>query len=161
MKNRQDGFFLIEAMVALLIFALGILGMVAMGSTAVSSQSDARYRTAAANLADEMASTIALNVDRTSAAATQASVATFTNLPSGAPCTFSGSASLLAAVTAWRNKASTVGANLPGLPGASNTQQQIVVDNSATGFNRVEITVCWQAPTDSAMRHHTLVTYVN
>ena len=41
----QGGFFLIEAMVAILIFALGILGLVAMGGTAVSSQSDAQYRT--------------------------------------------------------------------------------------------------------------------
>jgi hypothetical protein len=25
----------------------------------------------------------------------------------------------------------------------------------------VQITVCWQAPNDQAMRHHTLVTYIN
>ena len=54
--RRQGGFFLIEAMVAILIFALGILGLVAMGGTAVSSQSDAQYRTEAAGLADSIAS---------------------------------------------------------------------------------------------------------
>ena len=46
-SRRQRGFFLIEAMVAMLIFALGILGLVAMGGTAVASQSDAQYRTEA------------------------------------------------------------------------------------------------------------------
>ena len=162
MKNQNQGFFLIEAMVAVLIFALGILGMVAMGGTAISAQSDARYRTMAANLADEMASTIALNVDRTSDSTVQTSVKAFENLPTpGAECAFGGAASALSEVTAWRTKASAVGAGTFGLPGASNTKQQIIVDNSASGFNRVQITVCWRAPSDSAMRRQTLVTYVN
>jgi hypothetical protein len=64
----QGGFFLIEAMVAILIFALGILGLVAMGGTAVSSQSDAQYRTEASTLADAIASEIALGIDRTNEA---------------------------------------------------------------------------------------------
>ena len=38
--------------------------------------------------------------------------------------------------------------------------QQIVV-NPAGNFNRVEITLCWKSPSDTAWRHHTLVTYVN
>src|SRR5436190_10013246 len=61
----QRGFFLIEAMVAILIFALGILGLVAMGGTAVSSQSDAQYRTEASSLADAIAAQIALGIVRT------------------------------------------------------------------------------------------------
>ena len=71
----QGGFFLIEAMVAILIFSLGILGLVAMGGTAVSSQSDAQYRTEASSLADAIAGQIALGVDRTNAAAMPASLA--------------------------------------------------------------------------------------
>ena len=42
-------------MVAILIFALGILGLVAMGGTAVTTQSDAQYRTEASSLADAIA----------------------------------------------------------------------------------------------------------
>jgi type IV pilus assembly protein PilV len=163
MKKIQTGFLLIEAMVAVLIFALGILGMVAMGSTSVSAQSDARYRTAAANLADEIASKIALNVDRTSSATMQASVINFQHQPGPGidNCTFTGAASGQAAVVTWAAKTYTVGAGLPGLPGSDATHQQILVDNTNTGYNRVAITVCWKAPVDAAMRRHTLVTYIN
>ena len=61
---QQSGFFLVEAMVALLIFALGILGLVAMGGTAVSTQSDAQYRTVASSLADAIAGQLALGINR-------------------------------------------------------------------------------------------------
>ena len=60
LRLLKRGFFLIEAMVAILIFALGILGLVAMGGTAVSSQSDAQYRTEASSLADAIAGEVAL-----------------------------------------------------------------------------------------------------
>ena len=73
----RRGFFLIEAMVAILIFALGILGLVAMGGTAVSSQSDAQYRTEASSLADAIAGEMALGIDRTSEANKAASLADF------------------------------------------------------------------------------------
>jgi len=78
-QRHQGGFFLIEALVAILIFSLGVLGLVAMGSAAIAAQSDAQYRTEAAALADEIASKISLNVDRLNAgnayANTTASVA--------------------------------------------------------------------------------------
>ena len=51
----QHGFFLLEALIALLIFSLGILGMVGMGGAAIAAQSDAQYRTEAANYANEIA----------------------------------------------------------------------------------------------------------
>src|SRR5204863_894141 len=94
----QRGFFLNEAMVAILIFALGILGLVAMGGTAVSSQSDAQYRTEASSLADAIAGEIALNINRSSPATKAASVAAFVHQPNPPPtdvpfpCVFNGSA---------------------------------------------------------------------
>ena len=163
MKLReQRGFFLIEALVAVLIFSLGILGMIAMGGKAVSAQSDARYRTMAANLANDMASIIALNVDRTNPSTVQASLAAFQNrptTPAGTLCAFTGGDSVQPDVVAWRAKLAAVGANAAGLPNAANTQPQIRVDTAT--FNRVQITVCWKAPTDLDWRQHTLVTYVN
>src|SRR5436190_20093293 len=84
-SSVQGGFFLIEAMVAILIFALGILGLVAMGGTAVSSQSDAQYRTEAAGLADSIASEIALNITRVDESTKAATLAAFAHQPSPAP----------------------------------------------------------------------------
>jgi type IV pilus assembly protein PilV len=160
-RHRQSGFFLIEALVAILIFSLGVLGMVALGGTAMGAQTDARYRTDAAALADEMVSAILINVARDSDANFLASLNQFQHRPGGANCNFTGANSTEPNTVAWLGRVSTQGAGLPGLPNATPTNQQILVDTSATGFNRVQITVCWQAPSDQAPRHHTLVTYIN
>ncbi|MEO5844553.1 MAG: hypothetical protein ABIQ33_06895 [Caldimonas sp.] len=164
----QGGFFLIEAMVAILIFALGILGLVAMGSTAVSAQSDAQYRTEASSLADAIAGELALGIDRSSEATKAASLANFVHQPNPAPttvpapCAFAGTAVTAAAapgLAALIARAANSGTG-PGLPGATAVNQQIFVDG-AGNFNRVVITLCWKTASDSAWRRHTLVTYVN
>ena len=160
-RRSQEGFFLIEAMVAILIFAIGILGLVAMGGTAVSSQSDAQYRTEASSLADAIASQISLGVDRTTDATMLTSLQAFEHQPSGAAvdCAFSGTATLLPSVTDITNRAANLVSGEPGLPGATGAQQQIKIDPAA--FNRVEITLCWQTANDARPRRHTLVTYIN
>lgn len=160
----QRGFLLIEAMIAILIFSLGILGMIAMGGTAIGAQSDARYRTDAQRLVDEIAGNIALDVDRTSPAALQLSLLNYAHQTAGGNCTFSGGPSANAVVTNWVSRVTTVGSGLPGLPGASAANQQILIGSVPAGTNRIEITVCWRdpgTPAGAAMRRHTLVTYVN
>ena len=165
----QGGFFLIEAMVAILIFALGILGLVAMGGTAVSSQSDAQYRTEAAGLADSIASEIALSITRTDEASKQTTLAAFAHQPDPPPtapgtCVFDTSGAITATATTQGvvnllNRAANLTTS-PGMPGAGAEQQQIFID-TAGGFNRVVITLCWRTASDGAWRRHTLVTYVN
>ena len=59
------------------------------------------------------------------------------------------------------NKVVTVGPGLPGLPGTNASTQQILINTTPAGFNRVQITICWQTPTDLAPRNHVFVTYVN
>lgn len=159
--RHQNGMMLIEALIALLVFSLGILGMVAMGGTAIGAQSDARYRTDAARFADDIASKIAVGVDRTSATALQTSLDTYNHRASGDNCAFSGGVSTNEAVTAWESDIQGNTSGVLGLPGTSDVTQQIIVNTSAGQYNRVEITICWKGPSDTAMRHHTLVTYVN
>lgn len=161
MKKPQQGFFLIEAMIAILIFCLGVLGVIGMGATAVGAQSDARYRTDAVNLANDIASYIQLNADRSTLLLLQASLNSYQHQPAGPTCAFAGGASLDPGLVALLNKVVTVGPGLPGLPGSTPAAQQILVDTTAAGFNRVQITICWQAPTDAWPRNQTLVTYVN
>ena len=91
--KAEGGFFLIEALIALLIFTLGILGMIGMGATAVGAQSDARYRSDAATLADEIAGHIQLNADRSNLANLQLSLNSFQHQPGGANCAFNGAPS--------------------------------------------------------------------
>jgi type IV pilus assembly protein PilV len=169
-QRIEHGFFLLEALIAMLIFSLGVLGMVALGAVAIGAQNDAQYRTEAANFASDIASEMQLTVGRVPFVNANnvsmnivdttglASFAHLADEPSGTPCGFSGSASANAAVTAWLDRLTAAGT---GLPGASPKAVQIQILTGANGFNQANITVCWQAPSDRAQRKHTLVTYIN
>jgi type IV pilus assembly protein PilV len=159
--------FLIEALISILIFSLGALGMIAMSGVAVSAQSDAQFRTEAGNMADELAGQIALRVNRsgaTPAAVTAniaASLAAFQHQPSpgGVYCSFSGAEATDPAIKALVKQAGNFPAGTLGLPGADVTQQQISINTALR--NQVTITLCWKTASDVTMRRHTLVTYIN
>ena len=158
--------FLIEAVVALLLFMLGILGMVGLSAQAVSTQSDAEYRTLAAQWASQLAQQAWVNVDRVSgvdratrAAAVATSLAAFQHQPDGDDCnSIGGTKSTNAVVTAW--VLAVQDARHGGLPGTLN-MQQVRVDTTADGHNKMTITVCWKAPADRAVRRHVFATLVN
>lgn len=52
--RKQQGALLLEALIGLLIFSMGILALVGMQATAISQVTDAKYRSEAAFLADRM-----------------------------------------------------------------------------------------------------------
>ena len=156
--GAQRGLFLIEALLGILIFSLGILALIGMQAAAISAQSDARYRMEAANQAEKIVDTIWLNVDRTSTATLQTSLLTFQHMTGGTSCAFTGTASSNALVTSW---ASGVQAASTGLPGSTSAMQQITVDTSSSGYNKVSVSVCWLAPRATAPSRHTVVTFVN
>ncbi len=163
-RQAQKGVFLLEALIAILIFSLGILGMVAMGGTAIAAQSDAQYRTEAANYANEIAAAIALDM---APATYNAQLANYAHRPvDGGYCVFGGGASAETVVTDWVDRVSGVTDPKRGLPGATFTSEQIAVDQSVAGHNKVTITICWQPPSSAAipfapMHRHVLVTYIN
>jgi type IV pilus assembly protein PilV len=51
---ERAGFALIEVLVAILIFSIGILGVIGLQATVIKQISDAKYRIDAANLADQL-----------------------------------------------------------------------------------------------------------
>jgi type IV pilus assembly protein PilV len=157
-RAAQRGVFLIEALLGILIFSLGILALIGMQAAAISAQTDARYRIEASNLVERLQDTIWLNVDRTSTSTIQTSLSAFQHNTGGSNCAFTGTASSNAVVTAW---ATSVNAAGTGLPGSTSAMQQILVDTTAGGFNRVTITVCWVPPRAAAASRHTVVTFVN
>lgn len=57
-KIHQTGSVLLEALVAILIFSIGILALVGMEATAISTVSDAQYRSTAGFLANQIVGTI-------------------------------------------------------------------------------------------------------
>jgi len=54
MRKQQSGVMLLEALIAILIFSLGILGIVGMQASAVNASRDAKYRSDAGMLANEL-----------------------------------------------------------------------------------------------------------
>lgn len=161
MPASQSGVVLLEALIGILIFSLGVLSLVAMSTSAVRVQGDAEYRAEAMNLAEQMASTIWSSVDRPqqtvndrlTAVVNSATLNNYQHQPGGTLCAYSGSTSTQGLVTIWLTKVQNT------LPGSASGMQQIVV--TPANSNQVRITLCWQAPSDSNVRHHTLVTYVN
>lgn len=53
-NKGQSGYVLLEALVALLIFSLGLLGMIGFQAASSKIATDSRFRTEAAMLADEL-----------------------------------------------------------------------------------------------------------
>jgi type IV pilus assembly protein PilV len=51
---RQRGSYLLEALIAILIFAFGVLGLIGLLGSSIRVTNDARYRSEAANLASAM-----------------------------------------------------------------------------------------------------------
>jgi type IV pilus modification protein PilV len=155
---RQHGVMLIEALMAILIFSLGILGLVGVHAMALGSQSDAQFRSEANRLTNRIANEMWVNVDRSSPAALALSLAEFKHRADVSACDAGseGAASDNLLVKNW--VAAIVAGGAGGLPGATHRMQQIVVDPGAG--NQVTVTVCWRAPSDIAMRRHVLTTYI-
>lgn len=161
--KQSNGFFLLEALIAVLIFSLGLLGLVAMAGAAISAQSDAQYRAEAAKFTNEIISQMWVNVDRSApnGSTVATSLAAFSHNPTtSADCSFSGTASSHALVGVWSARVLATGKD-GGLPGASASRQQILVDTTSAGRNKVTVTLCWQTPQDSAPRKHVAISYIN
>lgn len=157
--HRQSGIMLLEALIGILIFSLGILGMVSLQAASLAASADAKYRSEAAGYADQLIAQIWLDADRTSAATLQTSLLAFRYNTTGTGCAFSGGAAdtTNAILDAWVTAVTTTASSR--LPGANAAMQQVLVDTAAN--NRVTVTVCWQGPNDAQPRRHTMTANVS
>jgi type IV pilus assembly protein PilV len=119
--SQQSGVVLLESLIAILVFSLGILGIVGMQATAVKQVTDARYRYEASLLVDQLLGT--MQVSDRSAAALQ------TRFSTGG-----------AGYTGWLTKVSAT------LPDTATYPPSVAV--SANGV--VTIMVRWRAPNEGA-----------
>ncbi len=157
--HSQSGMVIIEVLIAILIFSLGVLGMVGINALAVSSQSDAQYRADANKFATDIINQMWVGVDRSTTTTLSDSLVAFKHQASGATCAFNGDASESDVVTHWVGTVLSPGT---GLPGATAAMQQIdVADTGSGGINEVTVTLCWQAPTDNAVRKHVMKAVIN
>ncbi len=131
--KHQTGFMLLETMVGLLLFSIGILGMVSMLVMSMKASSEASYRSEASYLANQILAQ--MWVDRANLAA----YALNPTNPVGT-CVAGASASGNTDVTNWL-------ADIAKLPNGDALQPQILVD--ALNNNTVTVTICWQSPNSS------------
>jgi type IV pilus assembly protein PilV len=155
--RHQSGVMLLEALIGILIFSVGILAMVGMQATAFSASADAKNRADAAAFANDIISRIWMAVDRTSDATVISTLNTFVLNSGGADCAFTGGQAdnSNTILTQW---VSDVTDTTGGLLGATTAMQQVAV--STATMNRVTVTICWQTPQDLAPRKHQVITYV-
>ncbi len=153
---------LVEVLIALLIFALAVLGMVGINAFAVTSQSDAQYRSEANKFAMQMINQIMLSVPRATASLTNTTdmanaVTAFNHYAdAGTACSGTGTASINPNVVSWVSAVQ----GTHGLPGSVTGMQQILT-NADGILNEVTVTVCWQAPGDTTVRRHVMQAVIN
>lgn len=125
--NKQRGVILLEGLIALLIFTIGVLGLVGMFSVSIKNTSEAQFRTEAAFLADSLIGQLRVADPGTRA----------TNFASP-----SGSGYM-----SWKGRVSDAAY---GLPGATATPPTVTF--SGSNNNVVTIEIFWRANNDSTVR---------
>lgn len=138
---------LLEALIGILIFSLGVLALVAMQAVSVSSVSNARYRTEAAFLANDIIGQawIDRGVCPSPPAACVPNLDTYRYPGGGA-----------SALTGWVQK---VQATLPGSTVYAPTIDVQPMVNPPQG-RQITVTVQWRAPDAVMTSRHVAVAYV-
>lgn len=135
---RQRGASLLEALIGILIFSVGILALVGMQALAIKHMSDAKYRSDAAFFANEIIAQIWVN---------RANLASY-HFPTGSGAWPPALDSWVASIKDGENR----------LPGVTAAALLPIVDVSGT---RVTVTVRWQLPGGSTDHKHITIAYIN
>lgn len=143
-SHRIRGVMLIEALVAILIFSVGILAVVGMQSVAIQNVTDAKYRSEAAFLAGELLSQM------------------WADTPNLAAYAYAGSGAPPLRLQSWVDR---VDSRLVGTTGAGGVPPIVSITADATLGTIVQITVRWRLPesasTGAAAHRHMILATVN
>lgn len=133
--DGQRGVILIEGLVAILIFSIGILGLVALQTVSVKSATEAQFRSEAAFHVNSVVAEMRL--------ADPMQLSTLYGTQSGS------------GYTAWKARIVAAGT---GLPGANETGKEPTIDWDAP-TRTATITVRWKAQNEDGFRRHVVVTH--
>ncbi|CAG0980649.1 hypothetical protein MTYP_01743 [Methylophilaceae bacterium] len=131
----QRGSVLLEGLISILIFSMGILAIVGLQASAIKTVADSQYRLEASYLANQVISNMWTNVS---------AINTF-SYPGG-------SAEFL---TDWINEVEAK------LPGSDTNEPTVVVSGDATDGYTATITLFWKAPGETNSHNYTAVAYIN
>lgn len=142
---------LLEGLIAILLFSMGILALMGLQAISIKNTADAKYRSEAAFLATQIIGQMWAD--------NPTNLAGYAHNPTTAAgtCNFGGAASTNANVTAWLGDSTTAGTVAGNLPGATSAKQQITI----SAENLVTVTVCWQGPQEAAAHNYVAVAQIN
>ena len=146
MRRGQQGMMLIEALLGILLFSIGILGLIGLQSVSIKNTTEARFRSEAGYLANQLIGRMWSD---------RANLASYA-LTTGTTC--AGAASQL------KDWLCQVESALPGITTAPATRPSISVD---TTTNTVTVTLHWRANANPAItdgsdiRNYVLTTRIN
>jgi type IV pilus assembly protein PilV len=129
----QRGATLLEALIGILIFSIGILALVGMQALAIKHMSDAKYRSDAAFLANEIIGQMWVN---------RGSLGSYA---------FNGSGTPPAEIDSW---VTSIRNGLPGVTAAANLPIITVAGTTVT------VTVRWQLPGGADVHRHVTMAYI-
>lgn len=138
LQNKQSGALLLEALIGMLIFAIGILGLVGMQAASIQNAAAATYRAEASYLANQILGLMWVDKGNLASYALNAG-----NARCAAGASDGGANPQL---LSWLSNdlANKLPGNVAAASGVTGLQQQIVIGAG----NRVTVTLCWQAPND-------------
>lgn len=146
LAKAQRGVMLLEALLSILVFSVGVLAIIGLQAASVKQSSDAKYRSDASLLANELVGEMWVS-DRTPATLQ-------TNFATGG-----------ASYNEWLKHVTGAApySAIEGLPGAADNPPVVVVDTSSTTTPPlVTITINWRAPYEplTALHSYTVIAQI-
>lgn len=143
--HKQSGVILLEALIAIVIFSFGVLGLIAMQAAAIKQSNDAHMRATASYLANQIISQTW--IDRSNLA--RYIYQETGDVPaSGGACVFTGSPVVSDSnVDRWLGATTKPDTVLGALP---NARAQIKVVAKL-----ITVTLCWKAPAEATYHNFT------
>jgi type IV pilus assembly protein PilV len=135
LQSRQRGSYLLETLIAVVLFSFGILGLVGTLASSVRATNDARYRSEAANLAGAMVADM------------------WATAPAQLDAQFGASGVKL---TAWQNRAASLLPYAGAIPPSIDLTQPGLSSQSRT----VIVKVFWQMPGASELHQYILTAQI-
>lgn len=123
--KKQKGFFIFEALVAIFIFVVGILGVQRIQDVSVESVSNAQYRSQAMYLTDSLVGRMWLDMSNLESYDTDVDAASRSPI-----------------VVAWEQEVARI---LPGVSSANQNTPVVQVERNGTRFN-ITVQVYWTPP---------------
>lgn len=149
-RNRA-GFSLLESLLAALIVSFGVIGIMGLQSSAITSVQNANLRSEAGLLANEMIGLLWADRTRLASYTLNADGAGASHHAGQAnPCANGSNASSNAVVGSWIAKVEAA------LPGAAGLAQSVTVDPSGL----VSVTICWKGAQDPAPHNHSALAQI-